>query len=89
MTLAFHSTITVGSALAGTVITDVAQLGDICLTMEHSFMGDLFISVECSNGQSEVSIEQNSGVLITQPGLGSYSWTHNGVLIDGADGPVL
>jgi len=36
---------------AGQTITDVSQIQQICLTMEHSYLGDLEITVESPSGQ--------------------------------------
>jgi len=43
------------------VITDALQLGDICLDLEHSYMGDLVLSIICPNGQSVVVHQQGGG----------------------------
>lgn len=39
-------------------ITDLGQLGDICLEIEHSYVGDLVLTVSCPNGQSVVLHQQ-------------------------------
>lgn len=49
------------SGQSGGLITDIAQLGDICLEMEHSYMGDLVVSVTCPTGQSVVLHQQGGG----------------------------
>lgn len=54
------STLEVSGQPSG-VITDVTQLGDICMDIEHSFMGDLVLSVICPNGQSVVLHQQGGG----------------------------
>ncbi|MCB0769816.1 MAG: T9SS type A sorting domain-containing protein [Flavobacteriales bacterium] len=43
------------------VIETLADLGDICMDIEHSFMGDLVLSVTCPNGQSVVLHQQGGG----------------------------
>jgi len=43
------------------VLTDLAQLGDICIDMEHSYMGDLILTVSCPNGNSVVLHQQGGG----------------------------
>ena len=45
----------------GQTITNVSQIQQICLTMEHSFLGDLEITVESPSGQTLVLKEQNGG----------------------------
>lgn len=49
------------SASPGAVVGDAAELGEICLSLEHSFMGDLVIELECPNGQSAVLHQQGGG----------------------------
>ncbi|MEZ4739695.1 MAG: T9SS type A sorting domain-containing protein [Flavobacteriales bacterium] len=53
-------TSTIAWAEPGSVITSAADLGEICLEMEHSFMGDLIITLECPNG-TEVILEAQGG----------------------------
>lgn len=42
-------------------LTDIAQLGDICMDIEHSYLGDLVLTVSCPNGQSVVLHQQGGG----------------------------
>lgn len=42
-------------------ISDPDQLGDICISMEHSFMGDLVIQLSCPNGNAVVLHQQGGG----------------------------
>lgn len=42
-------------------ITNVADLGEVCVNMEHSYMGDLVITVTCPNGQSTILHQQGGG----------------------------
>jgi hypothetical protein len=49
------------NGLPGEVIGSTEDLGDICMTMEHSFMGDLVIELECPNGQITVLHQQGGG----------------------------
>ena len=46
---------------AGTTIQNVNDIQSICLDLEHSFMGDLVILVECPNGQSAILHQQGGG----------------------------
>jgi len=46
---------------AGTTIQNVNDIQSICLDLEHSFMGDLVIIVECPNGQSSILHQQGGG----------------------------
>jgi subtilisin-like proprotein convertase family protein len=45
----------------GQVITDVSQIQQICLTMEHSYLGDLWIEVEAPSGETITLKPQNGG----------------------------
>lgn len=46
---------------AGTTITSASQIQEICLEIEHSFMGDLVIYLNCPNGQSIMLHQQGGG----------------------------
>ena len=46
---------------AGTTITSASQIQEICLELEHSFMGDLVIYLNCPNGQSIMLHQQGGG----------------------------
>lgn len=46
---------------AGQTITDVSQIQQICLTLEHSYLGDLEIAVEAPSGEIIVLKQQNGG----------------------------
>lgn len=45
----------------GQVINNVNQIQQICLTMEHSYLGDLQIEVESPSGQTVILKQQNGG----------------------------
>ncbi len=45
----------------GQTITDVSQIQQICVTMEHSYLGDLDIVVESPTGQTLILKAYNSG----------------------------
>ncbi len=45
----------------GSTLTNVNDLLGICVDMEHSFMGDLVISITCPSGQSVVLHQQGGG----------------------------
>lgn len=46
---------------AGTTIQNVNDIQSICLDLEHSFMGDLVIMIECPNGQNAILHQQGGG----------------------------
>lgn len=46
---------------AGTSITNISQIQSVCFDLEHSFMGDLVIILECPNGQNVILHQQGGG----------------------------
>ncbi|MBB78379.1 MAG: hypothetical protein CL844_05200 [Crocinitomicaceae bacterium] len=46
---------------SGTTIANVNDIQDICLELEHSYMGDLVIMIECPNGQNAILHQQGGG----------------------------
>lgn len=46
---------------AGATLTQVSDIESLCFEMEHSFMGDLVIIIECPNGQSQILHQQGGG----------------------------
>jgi uncharacterized repeat protein (TIGR01451 family) len=84
----YTSTILVEGFDAGSTITSCDQFNSIMVNMEHSFMGDLSIALECPNGTlvSLVSFGINGGGNTflgqpldddsAEPGIGlDYGWT--------------
>ncbi len=57
----FISETLVNSAEPGTLLTDIAQLGDICMEIEHSYMGDLVVSLSCPTGNTVILHQQSGG----------------------------
>ncbi|MBK8226008.1 MAG: PKD domain-containing protein [Flavobacteriales bacterium] len=57
----FSSQLTYTSFPPGTTLTSVNDLWSVCVDMEHSFMGDLVISITCPSGQSTVLHQQGGG----------------------------
>lgn len=51
----------------GSTITQLSDVQSLCLDLEHSFMGDLVILVECPNGQTQILHQQ--GGSSTQIGI--------------------
>lgn len=43
---------------SGSVIANVNDIESVCLDLEHSYMGDLVIIIECPNGQSAILHQQ-------------------------------
>ncbi len=48
---------------AGSFIQDTSDILDICLEMEHSFIGDIVVLLTCPNGQSIILHQQGGGGL--------------------------
>lgn len=46
---------------AGTTISNINDIQSVCIEMEHSFMGDLVIMLECPNGQNVILHQQGGG----------------------------
>ncbi|PHR49279.1 MAG: hypothetical protein COA32_04305, partial [Fluviicola sp.] len=45
----------------GQQLTDINDLQSLCVTMEHSYMGDLEIEIECPSGQSVILVDYPNG----------------------------
>ncbi|MEO8591264.1 MAG: PKD domain-containing protein [Flavobacteriales bacterium] len=56
----FNSSLTFSGFSPGSTLTDVNDLLSVCVSMEHSYMGDLVIFLTCPNGQS-VTFHQQGG----------------------------
>ncbi len=46
---------------AGTSITNISQIESVCFELEHSFMGDIVVILECPNGQNVILHQQGGG----------------------------
>jgi subtilisin-like proprotein convertase family protein len=57
----YQAPLTITGFNPGQTITSVDQIQQICLTMEHSYLGDLWIRVQSPSGQSVTLKEQNGG----------------------------
>ncbi|MGB1247523.1 MAG: gliding motility-associated C-terminal domain-containing protein [Chitinophagales bacterium] len=47
----------IGGYTNGTALTDVNDLWNFCINMEHSYVGDLDIIIECPNGQQAYIVD--------------------------------
>jgi gliding motility-associated-like protein len=45
----------------GTTLQNVSDVESFCIDLEHSFMGDLVIIVQCPNGQTQIMHQQGGG----------------------------
>ncbi len=57
----FSTDLTFTSFSPGQTLTDIGDIPTVCVNMEHSFMGDLVISMTCPNGQSVTFHQQGGG----------------------------
>lgn len=57
----FSTSITFNNFAPGQTLTDVTDLLSVCVDMEHSFIGDLVISIACPSGQSVTFHQQGGG----------------------------
>jgi len=77
------STIIIEDYESSDIINSEYDISGICINMEHEYIGDLVIALECPNGQS-VTLHQQSGGTTnlgepvgTGPGIGyTYCWTN-------------
>lgn len=66
----------------GQTLLNTNDLISVCASMEHTFIGDLVISLACPNGQSVTFHQQNGGGTdLGQPGAGS-AWNLLGILLE-------
>jgi gliding motility-associated-like protein len=69
---------------AGATFSSPSDLQDICVTMEHSFLGDLEMWLECPDGTTVTLFNANTGGLI--PGGFGGGGTYLGEPLDGNQG---
>jgi uncharacterized repeat protein (TIGR01451 family) len=85
--VSYTTSILVSGYVAGQTLSSLNEFLGICVNMEHSFLGDIDISLTCPNNQSIVLENQGGGganlgipnqVEQTAPGIGyDYCWTQN------------
>ncbi len=89
---------------SGQTLNNISDLQGVCVSMEHSYMGDLIISVICPNGQSVIMHQQGGGGTYLGDALDGetdpptsgtcwdYCWTPsatNGTWVDNSGGGSL
>jgi len=72
--IVYNACVTVDCFESDAVLTDVSQLVDICINMEHSYLGDLNIRIISPNGQ--------------QVNLKSYASGGGGIYLGGANDDI-
>lgn len=68
----YEAPVTFNTFTPGATIDDASEVQDICISMEHSFIGDIGIWVVCPNGQ-EVTLKYNTHTISTFLGLPNES----------------
>ena len=59
--VSFSSTVSLSNFSPGQTLTNINDLTEICLNIEHSYMGDLQIEITCPTGQSVILLEYPNG----------------------------
>jgi len=80
----YSTDISMGGFPPGATFSDVSDLQEICVTMEHSFLGDLEMWLECPDGTTVTLFNANTGGQI--PGGFGGGGTYLGEPIDGNTG---
>lgn len=57
----FTTSLDFQSFSAGQTLNNINDFLDVCINFEHSFMGDLVVSLYCPSGQSVILHQQNGG----------------------------
>lgn len=76
--VSYSTTIDVSCFTPCDTVTSAADIESICMNIEHSFVGDLIVSIKCPNGQTTLLFDGN-------PGGGAFLGTPNDV--DGVVNP--
>ena len=80
----YQAPITIGGFPDGSIITNDQDLNQVCITMEHSYLGDLEIWLQCPNGTTVPLVNSYSPGAI--PGGSSGGGTYLGDPIDDSGG---
>jgi subtilisin-like proprotein convertase family protein len=80
----YEAPITINGFPGGSTITDDQDLNQVCITMEHSYLGDLEIWLQCPNGTIVPLVNSFTGGFL--PGGNSGGGTYMGDPIDDSGG---
>ncbi len=83
--VSYHDTLVISGFLPGATVTSITDVEQLCLNMEHSYLGDLEMQLTCPNGSTITIFNANTGGIITG-GFGGGS-TYLGHPLDDASGP--
>lgn len=64
----YQAPITISGFPAGSTVTNSQDLNQVCITMEHSFLGDLEIALRCPNGTQVALVNGYAGAIGFLPG---------------------
>lgn len=84
----YFSTIPISGFPAGSTINTLQDLNQVCITMEHSFLGDLEIALTCPNGTQVSLVNSFNGGFIPGGfgGGGTYLGDANDAAANGVPG---
>ncbi|HEY0978823.1 MAG TPA: PKD domain-containing protein, partial [Flavobacteriales bacterium] len=100
----FVSSVTFNAFAPGQTLTNINDLLSLCVTMEHSFMGDFVLQITSPNGQSVLLHQQGGGATFlgipvdddNQPTVPGTCWQYcftpdatNGTWVDNGNGGTL
>ena len=80
----YEAPITIGGFPSGATIQNAQDLNQVCITMEHSYLGDLEIWLQCPNGSIVPLVNSYTGGFL--PGGNSGFGTYMGDPIDDSGG---
>lgn len=66
----YTTSITINDFLPGQTITSASDIDQMCITMEHSYLGDLEMMLTCPNGDSVIIFNGYSGTGLFPGGFG-------------------
>jgi len=82
----YQAPIDIGGFPSGATISNAQDLNQVCITMEHSYLGDLELALECPNGTQVPLVNSYSGAIGFIPGGTSGGGTYLGHPFDDIGG---
>ncbi len=66
--VSYHTSISNGTFQPGSTVHNVGDIINICVNMEHTYMGDLSMTIECPNGQTmQIFTQGGGGTILGEP----------------------
>ena len=56
----YTTCLTFDNFVPGATVTSVGDIVDLCINMEHSFIGDLIVTIDCPDGSSTILFDGNN-----------------------------